>query len=222
MGRIMVIAPHPDDETLGCGGTLLKHRNKGDSVAWAIVTSINENLGYDSGFIQRRKEEISLVSASYGFEKIYELGLPSAHLDTIPLSDIVQKMGECIRDFQPDTIYLPYCGDVHSDHNYVFNAACACAKWFRYPSVQRVLVYETLSETEFGLNPDRNAFRPQVFVNIEPFLDEKIEIMRNYKSEVAPFPFPRSDEAIRALASFRGISIGSVAAESFMLLKEVL
>jgi LmbE family N-acetylglucosaminyl deacetylase len=102
----------------------------------------------------------------------------------------------------------------------VYDATMACTKWFRYPSVEKVLVYETLSETDFMMNTDANGFRPNVFVNISDFLEKKIEIMKIYGSELSPHPFPRSENAIRALATLRGAASGVKAAEAFMLVKE--
>ena len=101
----------------------------------------------------------------------------------------------------------------------VFDAASACCKWFRYPSVRRVLAYETLSETEFGLDPD-TRFHPNVFVDISAFLERKIELLQIYKSELGHFPFPRSATAVRVLAQYRGANSGFEAAEAFQLLRE--
>ena len=116
---------------------------------------------------------------------------------------------------------MPYRNDAHSDHAAVFDAAVACAKTFRYPSVRSVRVYETLSETEFGIRSDDPGFRPNLFIDISPFLEQKLKIMNIYASEMAEFPFPRSDTAIRAQASVRGSQSGVLAAEAFMLLKEI-
>jgi LmbE family N-acetylglucosaminyl deacetylase len=108
---------------------------------------------------------------------------------------------------------------VHTDHRAVFDAGAACAKWFRYNSIRRVFAYETLSETEFTLDA-QPPFAPNFFVDITNFLERKLEIMAVYQSEMSEFPFPRSVEAIRALASLRGASSGFRAAEAFQLLRE--
>ena len=108
---------------------------------------------------------------------------------------------------------------MHTDHRIVFDAVIACTKWFRYPSVKRVLAYETLSETDFSLNTN-GRFYPNYFINISGYLEKKIELMSIYISEIAKFPFPRSYEAIRALATLRGAASGYIAAEAFQLLKE--
>lgn len=220
--KVIVVSPHPDDETLGCGGTLLKHIAQGDIVEWLNVTSISEELGFSKENILRRQEEIRMVAEEYAFFNHYQLCLPTMKLDTLAMDDIVNRIGEIFKKTEPTVVYIPYPGDVHTDHRAVFDAAVSCTKWFRYPSIKKVLVYETLSETEFGLNPDHNGFRPNVFVDITDFLEKKIQIMGIYKSEFGAHPFPRSPEAIRGLAQFRGAAAGCTYAESFMLLKERL
>lgn len=220
MNKIMVVAPHPDDETLGCGGTLLKLKAEGHSINWMIVTNITEEIGFSKEKVERRNKEIVKVAALYDFDSVSFLDFPTTRLDVISMGSIVQKVGEIFSDIQPDVIYLPYRGDVHTDHAVVFDAVISCTKWFRYPFIKKVMVYETLSETDFSLNTDGNGFRPSIFVNIESYLEKKIEIMSVFQSELGSFPFPRSIEAMRALALVRGAASGYSAAESFMLLRE--
>jgi LmbE family N-acetylglucosaminyl deacetylase len=185
------------------------------------MTAMQEANGYSPAVIERRAHEITAVAQAYGFAKIFNLHLPTTRLDTMPLADIIQKVGSVFRETLPATIYLPYRDDVHSDHTVVFHAVSSCTKWFRYESVRKVLSYETVSETEFCLNPGASGFRPNTFVNIDDYLEKKIEIMKIYGAEMSSFPFPRSEEAIRALAAFRGSTAGCRAAEAFMLLKEI-
>jgi len=222
MNKILVIAPHPDDETLGCGGTLLKHKSKGDQIFWLIVTAATEDIGYNAEKIMQISQEITRVSEAYKFSLVYECGFTTTRLDTVPLTDIIEKFSGIFQQIEPDIVYLPYRGDVHTDHRIVFDAASSFLKWFRYPSVIRALVYETLSETDFALNPEYNAFRPNVFIDISSFLDKKTKIMKMYSGESGYFPFPRSEEAIRAQAALRGVASGFKAAEAFMLLKEII
>lgn len=219
---VLFIAPHPDDETLGCGGTIYRHVEQGDRVHWLIVTEMSEERGFAAERIVSREKEIEEVKKKYNFTSMHKLKLPTTKLDEIGMSLIVERMGSVMLAVKPEVIYVPYPGDVHSDHKYVFDAAISCTKWFRYPFVKRVLAYETLSETEFGLNPDTNGFRPNVFVNITGYLDKKIEVMRIFRSEVGAFPFPRSEQTIRSLANLRGSTVGVEAAEAFMLLKEIM
>lgn len=220
--KILVIAPHPDDETLGCGGTLLKHKSKGDDVHWLIVTTIAEELGYTKEKIEEQSLQIQKVREAYEFSSIYQCNFLTTTLDTVPVSKIVQKISSILLEINPNIVYLPYRRDVHTDHRIIFDAASSSLKWFRCPSIKRVLAYETLSETDMALNPDGNPFHPNVFVDISGFLEKKIEIMKIYHVELGSFPFPRSEEAIRGLAALRGAASGLKAAEAFMLLREVI
>jgi len=217
--RVLVIAPHPDDETLGCGGTILRKAREGAQIAWLIVTGMNVGSGYSSDDMKVRESEISKVRALYGFSEVFRLKFGTRKLDTLPLAEIIGEFANVFKTFAPDQVFLPYRMDVHTDHRAVFDAGAACAKWFRYGSVRQVLAYETLSETEFSLDP-RSVFQPNYFVDISEFLDRKLEIMTAYQSEMGEFPFPRSIEAIRALATFRGSTSGFRAAEAFQLLRE--
>lgn len=221
MNTVLVVAPHPDDETLGCGGTLLRHIANGDSVHWLIVTDMHTEHGFSDAQANLRQAQIRKVAAAFGFTKVRNLGLPPAKLDTLPVSDLVSSIGEIVKEISPAVVYLPFRGDVHTDHAIVFDAVVSCSKWFRYPSIRRVLCYETLSETEFGLNPESEKFTPNSFVEITPYIDRKIEIAQMYEGEMGEFPFPRSADALRALAQVRGAACGCHAAESFMVLREI-
>lgn len=219
MKEIMVIAPHPDDETLGCGGTLLHHKNTGDRIHWLIVTQLSELLGFSKENIELRHQEIQKVSERYEFESVHHLNFPTTQLETIPMKKWVEVLSSVFSLVKPEVIYLPYAYDVHSDHRIVFQAVSSSVKWFRSHFIRRILSYETLSETEFNLDP-QGTFLPNVFVDIGPFLEKKIEIAKIYESEMGDFPFPRSLKAIESLAYFRGSMSGFRAAEAFMLLKE--
>jgi N-acetylglucosamine malate deacetylase 1 len=217
--KTLVIAPHPDDETLGCGGTLLRRKEEGAELGWLIVTGVSESAGWSSKAVQQRDDEIKAVAEKIGFDRVYNLGLPSAQLDQLKTLDLVNKFSTVFKEFEPEEILLPSRSDVHTDHQLVFDAVAACSKCFRYASVKRVLAYETLSETNFNLNPD-TAFLPNYFIDISEYLARKLEVLAIYKSELGNFPFPRSVEAIQALATLRGSSSGFIAAEAFQLLRE--
>ena len=222
MKQIIVVAPHPDDETFGCGGTLLKHRAAGDDIHWLIITGLQAEHGFSAERVQVRAGEIKKVAGLYRFATVHNLQLPTTKLDVMPLGEIIKQVGMVFKQVNPGVVYLPYRGDVHTDHRVVFDAVAACTKWFRYPSVKRVLAYETISETDFGINPATGSFCPNVFINTSDYLEKKIEIMKVYSSELGQFPFPRSEEAVRALAALRGAASGCRAAEAFMLLKEII
>ena len=217
--RVLCVAPHPDDETLGVGGTLLRRKSEGAVVAWLIVTNISTKSGWSEEKVKQRADEIERVKLLYEFDEVYSLNFYTAELDTIPMSELVEAFSGVFKEFEPTEVFVPHPADVHTDHRVVFNAVSACTKWFRYPSVRRVLAYETISESDFGLGTDQ-AFRPNVFVDIEQFVSKKMDVMNIYDSEVGEFPFPRSQEAILALAALRGAASGFKAAEAFELLRE--
>lgn len=222
MSCVLAVAPHPDDETLGCGGALLRHRAEGDDVHWLIVTCIDASLGYNSNQIEKRQKEIEQVAKRYDMTAVHETRFATTTLDSISLGVIVGRFAEIIRSIAPEVMYVPYRGDVHTDHRIVFDAASSCAKWFRNRAIRRVLAYETLSETEFSLRTDDTGFRPNYFVDISAYIDSKIEILKVYSGELGAFPFPRSEAAVRALAAYRGTTAGFEAAEAFMLLRQVV
>ena len=221
--KTLVVAPHPDDELLGCGGLLLKRGEQGAEIGWLIITAISETNGWPKEAEATRNQEIETVRTGLGIasENVFQLGFAPAGLDDVRRSDLVSRIAEVVGQFKPTEVLLPFPGDTHSDHLHAFEAAQACVKSFRSPSVRRVLCYETLSETNFGINPIQNAFRPNLFVDITPHLDRKVELLSTYVSEIADVPFPRSLSAIRALALLRGSQAGVEAAEAFMTLKEI-
>lgn len=221
MDRVLVIAVHPDDETLGCGGTLLKLKDRGCELHWLIATMISEEGGYSHEFVTTRRQEIETVAQKYAFAGVHELGLPAARIETIPLGDIVEQVATIIREVSPDTLFLPFRGDVHSDHRIMFNAAFSCTKSFRQSSLQRIYMMETLSETEFAPAIPGHFFVPNTFVDISPYFDKKLEILQTFSSELGEHPFPRSIANITALATYRGATSGCLYAESFMLLKDI-
>ena len=213
--RILVVAPHPDDETLGCGGTLLKHKSDSDDLYWLIATTINDEYKWSKEKIKKREEEIVEISGLYQFSKTFRLGLATTQLDTIPLTELITKFVAVYEKIKPEIIYMPFRNDVHTDHQIISKALQSTFKWFRYPYLKKVLMYETLSETEYSFIDE--PFRPNTFYDISKFLDKKITAMKIYESEIGTFPFPRSEKAIRSLARLRGSQSGYEYAESFQL-----
>jgi LmbE family N-acetylglucosaminyl deacetylase len=218
MSTVLVIAAHPDDETLGCGGTLLRHRADGDELHWLIVTTMSTGVGFTAEQISVRENEIGAITSHYGFAGVTRLGLETTQLDTVSIAGLTQRIAEVFDKVRPSVVYVNHHGDAHTDHRAVFDAVAANTKWFRHPSVQRVLAYETLSETDAAVNPW--AFNPTVFVDISDYLEDKLAALAIYRSEVAPMPFPRSPDVVRALATVRGGASGFSAAEAFVLLRE--
>lgn len=217
MNKILVIAVHPDDETLGSGGTLLKHKANGDEVHWLICTQTD----IKNDFYNIREQEIQKVHNLYNFDTITNLQLKTMQVDEYSMSELIGKISKVMNEVNPNIIYLPFKGDVHSDHRKIFEASYSCTKSFRYPFIKKIYMMETLSETEFAPSTKEDSFIPNIFVDISDFMDKKIEIMKVYESEIAEHPFPRSERNLRALATLRGATAGCAYAESFMLLKEI-
>ncbi len=210
--KILVIAPHPDDETLGCGGTILRHKNEGDEVHWLIVTNYSEN---DDAYITRQKE-IQDVAKAYNFDSTLKLNIETTKLDSILMSDLIKLFKIQIEKIKPNIIYAPYINDVHTDHQIIAKAVNSFSKWFRYPYIKQINVYETLSETNF--NFDKEQFSPNLFLDITEYLEEKIAISKLYVSEFSEHPFPRSINAIESCALIRGSISGYKYAEAFQIL----
>jgi LmbE family N-acetylglucosaminyl deacetylase len=219
--KTLVIAPHPDDELLGCGGTLLRRQAEGATVGWLLVTAIMADNQEAGARLKSRRQEIEQVRQGLGIlpQHLFELNFPTTRLDELPVNELINRFSKVFADFQPNEVLLPHAHDIHSDHRVVFDVACACTKWFRYSSVKRVLSYETLSETDFVLKPE-GVFRPTSYVDISPFIERKLALMRCYPSELGDHPFPRSETALRSLAYLRGAQAGFEYAEAFQLLRE--
>lgn len=216
--KILAVAVHPDDETLGCGGTLLKHKASGDEIHWLICSTIDKSHSY----YEKREVEIEQTTKMYGFDSVNNLRLKTMQIDEYTMSELIGKISKVINEVKPDILYLPFYGDVHSDHRKIFEAAFSCTKSFRYPFIKKIYMMEVLSETEFAPSLSSQSFIPNVFVDVSDFINKKIEIMKIFKSEISDHPFPRSERNINALATFRGASCGCEYAESFVLLKEIL
>ena len=221
--NVLIISVHPDDETLGCGGVLLKHQAAGDHIHWMIGTEGREP-GWSKEVIAEKALEVEAVAQAFGFKKVFKLGFPAAYLDTIAQSEMMAAIRAPVVEVLPQIVYLVHGGDVNSDHHAFFNAALSVLKPFymkRY-GVQRILSYETLSSTEAAPAIAYRQFLPNVHSDITPYLERKIEIMSLYRTEVHADPFPRGPSGIRALARFRGATVSIEYAEAFMLIRELI
>lgn len=219
MSKILVIGAHPDDETLGVGGTLLKHKLKGDSIVWLNATKMDISNSFLSSIIKEREKEIEKVIDHYGIEEFIQLDYLTTQLTSESKLKMIPELSKVFTRIKPEIIYVVNRSDAHSDHRYLFEAVYSATKSFRQPSIKKILMYECLSETEFGVSVSEHLFLPNYFVDITPYLDQKIEIMKVYASEISVPPFPRSEQNIRALATLRGSTAGVLAAEAFQVLK---
>jgi len=221
MKKVIIISAHPDDETLGAGGALLKHKANGDKVYWLIVTNVFEHQGFSKERIESRQVEIDQVAEEFGFEKVFKLDYPTMTLSSSSLLKLVPDVSKVFSEVEPEIIYTLNRSDAHSDHRILFDAVVACTKSFRYPYIKQVLMYECLSETEFAPALTEKVFIPNYYIDVTDFLDKKLEIMKIFESEIGEHPFPRSLDNITALAHFRGASVGVKYAEAFQLIKYI-
>ena len=221
--RVLVICAHPDDETLGCGGTMLKHVAAGDELTWAIATQAHEPQ-WSRETIELKAVEVDRVAEAYGVARHVRLGFPSSRLDVTPRSELMAAVGGVVEQARPELVYVVHPGDVHGDHADVFEATLGVLKAFRMGTlgVRRVLAYETLSSTDAAPPSPARAFLPTVFSDVSDRLERKLEIMAFYESEAQPDPLPRGPEAIRALARLRGATVGVRYAEAFTLVRELV
>lgn len=221
--RILVISAHPDDETLGGGGTILKHRDAGDDLFWLVVTSTYKPR-WSAEIIERKATEIERVAEAYGMKQYFKLGFPTVQLDTVPQADLIERVRDVISEVRPEIIYLVHDGDVHTDHHATFTATMSVLKPFYMSkfNIHRVLCYEILSSTEAAPPQLYRAFIPSIFSDITPYIEPKIEIMNLYETEAQADPLPRGPSAIFALARYRGATVGVEYAEAFMLIRELM
>ncbi|WP_432662693.1 PIG-L family deacetylase [Wukongibacter baidiensis] len=219
MKKVVVISPHPDDETLGCGGTILRYKELGYKIYWINMTDMKIEYGYDERRVEKRSEEIDKVCKMYEFDGFYNLELRPAYLDTYPKSEIIMRISEIISELEPNIVILPYENDIHSDHKVTFDCIYSCSKIFRHPSIKKILAMEIISETDFALGD--KGFLPNYFVDVTNYLEKKLEIMKIYESELGRHPFPRSEDSINALATLRGVQAGVEYAEGFRLIKYI-
>lgn len=218
--KVLVIAPHPDDEVLGCGGTLAKHAKTGDDVYLCIATRAY-TPDWSEKFIKNREKEVSKVNKILGIKKTHFLDFPTVKLDTIPQKELNDAISKVVNKVGPDTVYIPHRGDVNKDHRIVFEMTMVALRPKPSSTAKRVLSYETLSETEWAVPSKEDAFIPNVYVDISDTLKTKLSAMSAYKSELKDYPHPRSIGGISALAKKRGTEVGLKAAEAFMLMREV-
>ena len=150
------------------------------------------------------------------------LDLPACELDSMSKPQMNSAFCRVVADVKPEIVLIPHYGDMHLDHRWVAEGAMVAVRPLAAPFVKKVLAYETLSETEWNTPSANNAFIPNVWVDISGELDSKIKAMERYRSQLHEFPHPRSLKAIKALAEYRGSTIGAEAAEAFMLIRDIL
>ena len=212
--KALVFAPHNDDELLGVGGTILK-LSKAD--CHITVCEVTAGPAYD-----RIQTEAREAHKAVGVRNSIFLNLPACKLESMEKTRINAEFCKVVTEVQPNIVFIPHCGDMHLDHRWVAEAAMVALRPLEAPFVNYVLAYETLSETEWNTPSVNNAFIPNVWIDISNELEGKIAAMECYTSQLHAFPHPRSLDAIRALAQYRGSTVGVSAAEAFMLVRGIV
>lgn len=219
--RVLVVAAHPDDEVLGSGGVMARHAARGDTVGVLIATRGAPDV-FSAEHITRVQSEIHAAHHELGVSYFRQLEFLAPKLDTVPGHQLADEVGRILREFRPTTLYIPHRGDIHGDHQSVYQAALVAARPVGDYSVKRILSYETLSETEWAPPTGDMTFVPTVFVDITAYLPNKLRAMECYASQLKPPPGSRSLRAIEALARVRGATVHLDAAEAFMLVRDVV
>lgn len=217
--KVLVFAPHRDDEILGCGGTLLKRKAAGDYIAVCLVTAREgETLPAST---QRIHDEMKRCHAFIGVDEYIGFPFGANRLELFTRLEFNKAFEEAVKRVQPDEVYLPFWGDMQKDHQITVDGAMVALRFKNAYAPKRIYAYETLSETGLNVPSMNNTFIPNVYEDISDHLEGKLKAMSFYQSQLHPFPDLRSLETIEALAKFRGAMANVRAAEAFMLIREL-
>ncbi len=218
--RVLVIAPHPDDEILGVGGTILKLRAQGAQVSVVIATTATSPR-FDPEVLTTGRREAGAAHRLLGVTDTRYLPFPAAELDRVPHADVNAALVEVFVEVRPDLVFVPFIGDLHLDHQRIFLSALVAGRPGTAWTPRSIRAYETLSETNWNAPHLTPSFVPNVFVDISDHLKTKLAAMREYASQLKAPPHERSVEALQALATLRGATVGCAAAEAFVLVREI-
>ncbi len=219
-GNVLVIAPHPDDEILGCGGTIRKLSSSGMNVKVLIATRGKKELYSEERINNVRNEALNAHKILQVSETRF-LDFPAPDLDRVSIAELSTAIKNVIEEFKIETIFLPHRGDIHHDHKAIFNAGLVAARPVQNFPVKKIYSYETLSETEWAAPFGDDVFIPDYYINITNEISSKLEAMKCFKSQLKEFPNPRSLKTIEALAQFRGSTVGFSYAEAFMTIRVI-
>ena len=218
---VVVFAAHPDDDILGCGGTIAKLTQEGSKVHIVFLADGESSRGDITdinSLIQQRKQDAKKALKILGCDSIEFLDFPDNRLDSLDLLDVVKKIEGFIDAYKPYTIFTHYAHDLNIDHQITHNAVVTACRPQPGHCVKELLFFEVPSSTEWNLS---KAFMPNYFVDISSTLSLKIDALNAYKNEMKSFPHPRSIKAIESLACYRGASSGCGAAEAFIIGRKI-
>lgn len=223
---ILIIAPHADDEVIGCGGTIAKLTEQGHKVVLCIATNgkppiFDNSKALANHWPHNNYLETQTSNSILGIEETVYLDYPAAMLENVERYKLNGKLVDLFRDTKPEIVFIPHYGDMQKDHQIVAEAVMVAARPKYEFAPRKIYSYETLSETAWNAPTVQNEFMPNVFIDISDYLNKKIDAMQCYQSEISPFPNARSIGAIEALARYRGALINKEAAEAFMLIRAI-
>lgn len=223
---VLVIAAHPDDEILGCGGTVARLVQEGRDVCFAImgegITSrYPQREAADAHQVEQLRRQVHAAAKRLGVKEVFVHHLPDNRLDSVPLLEVVKLVEDVIDRVKPKVIYTHHPGDLNIDHGVIYRAVLTATRPTVGQTVREIYAFEVPSATEWAFQSLEPTFRPNVFVDISTTIDAKIEAMECYESEKRKFPHPRSPEALRALATRWGSAVGCAAAEAFELVRAI-
>lgn len=220
--KILVIAAHPDDEILGVGATLIKHVAEKDSVYCLILSKgVMSRPNAKTNKVSKLMSESKMAGKIIGFKEIYYADLPDNSFDTVALLEVVKIVERFLSEVKPDIVYTHFNGDLNIDHRITYCAVVTASRPCNKNFPKEILTFETLSSTEWQAKWNKQ-FCPNVYVNVEKYIDKKIEAMESYKSELRYYPHSRSVEGIKILAKYRGLEAGLKYAEAFQLIKKIV
>lgn len=218
--NVLIIAPHPDDEVLGCGGTIAKYADNGDNVYVAVITKGCEPL-FPSQFVEKSREECRKADSFLGVKHTFFLDFPAAMLEDVPRYKLNDALVGTVKETEPDIVYIPHRGDMQLDHKLTSDAAMVALRPKYSHKVKKIYAYETLSETGWDIPNTANEFIPNSYNDISGYLDKKLEALGLFTTQISDYPNARSLEAVRALAMYRGSMMSLKAAEAFTLIREI-
>lgn len=208
MKNILIICAHPDDEVLGMGGTILKHIKKKDKVHLILGSHGRKNITNE---IKKSCDYLKITNLDF-------LKLPDQNMESIPISIIVKKIKNKVDLIEPEIVYTHFNNDLNKDHRIISQATIIACRRFKKNIPNKLLFFEIPSSTEQELT---NLFKPNYFINISQFIEEKCQALSYYKSEIEEFPHPRSIIGIKTYAKFRGMQVNLKFVEAFMLYYEI-
>lgn len=216
---ILVIAPHMDDEVLGCGASIARSVAEGRRVEVCIVANRAYGHRLDEKRLQQDRDCDRKAQEILGYQEMHFLNLPDELLDT-KLQECIIALEEVVERVRPEVVWTPFCGDNNQDHRAVARAVQVLLRPATTPFVRRWLQYETPSSTEQAPPFPDPAFRPNVFVDASQWIGTKTRALACYDGELRPYPHPRSEQGLAAWGMMRGMASGMECAEAFMLARE--